>query len=161
MESANAGAATKVLSVHDCWDYLRSASVGRLAVVTAGGVPEIFPVNYLPEDGTLIFRTGPGTKADAMAAGGVVALEADGLNVYGTIAWSVVLKGQPEIVDLDEHDLGLGPGPSPWEEGNKDVVVRITPTDITGRRFTVTSAPTHWWQPRTTAAPTRAADSAQ
>lgn len=161
MENANAGAATKVLSVHDCWEYLRSASVGRLAVVTAGGVPEIFPVNYLPEDGTLIFRTAPGTKTDAVAAGGAVALETDGLNVYGTIAWSVVLKGHAEIVEMDGRDLGPGGDPSPWEEGNKNLVVRITPTELTGRRFVVTSAPTHWWQPRTTTAPTQPAGPAQ
>jgi nitroimidazol reductase NimA-like FMN-containing flavoprotein (pyridoxamine 5'-phosphate oxidase superfamily) len=161
MESANAGAATKVLGVHDCWECLRSASVGRLAVVTAGGVPEIFPVNYLPEDGTLIFRTAPGTKVDAMAAGGVVAMEADGLNVYGTIAWSVVIKGLPEIVDMEGRDLGPGREPAPWEEGTKDLVVRITPTEITGRRFAVTSAPSHWWQPRTATTPAQAADPAQ
>jgi len=161
MESANAGAATQVLSVHDCWEYLHSASVGRLAVIAPGGAPEIFPVNYLPEDGTVIFRTAPGTKVDAMAGGGVVALEADGLNVYGTIAWSVVLKGHPDIVDLEGRDLGPGRDPSPWEEGTKDVVVRITPTEITGRRFVVTSAPTHWWRPRTTTAPAQAADPTQ
>jgi uncharacterized protein len=159
MEKANAGAGTQVLSVHDCWECLRSASVGRLAVVV-DGVPEIFPVNYLPEDGTVTFRTGPGTKIDAMAAGGVVALEADGLNVYGTIAWSVVLKGQTEIIDMAGVDEALDAGPSPWEEGAKDLVVRITPEEITGRRFVVTSAPTHWWRPRTTAAPAQAADPA-
>ncbi|MDQ5861679.1 MAG: pyridoxamine 5'-phosphate oxidase family protein, partial [Actinomycetota bacterium] len=53
--------ASKVLGTHACWRSLRSASVGRLAVIGTNG-PEIFPVNYLPEDGSLIFRTGPGTK---------------------------------------------------------------------------------------------------
>jgi nitroimidazol reductase NimA-like FMN-containing flavoprotein (pyridoxamine 5'-phosphate oxidase superfamily) len=146
MESVNAGPATKVLSVHECWEYLRSSSVGRLAVVI-GGIPEIFPVNYLPEDGTVIFRTGPGTKADALAGGGVAALEADGLNTYGTIAWSVVLKGEPVVLDMAGEVFALE-RPAPWEEGVKDQLVRITPTEITGRRFVVTSTPTHWWQPR-------------
>ncbi|CAH0130433.1 hypothetical protein SRABI83_00227 [Arthrobacter sp. Bi83] len=145
MDNPNAEPTTEILGVHDCWGYLRSTSVGRLAVVIDTG-PEIFPVNYLPEDGTLIFRTGPGTKLEALIAGGMVAFEADGLNSYGTIAWSVVLKGKPETVE--SAGLALDRDLSPWEEGVKDTLVRITPTEVTGRRFVVTSAPTHWWQPR-------------
>ncbi|WP_308470683.1 pyridoxamine 5'-phosphate oxidase family protein [Arthrobacter sp. 4R501] len=49
-------------------EYLRSASVGRVAVSTASW-PEIFPVNYVPDYGTVVFRTGPGTKLDAVLAG--------------------------------------------------------------------------------------------
>ena len=151
MGSTNAGQTTKVLSVHDCWEHLRTASVGRLAIVI-NGAPEIFPVNYVPEDGTVIFRTGPGAKTDALTAGGAVALEADGLNTYGTITWSVVVKGQAEIVDLEADDSMPDQDPSPWEEGVKDRLVRITPGEITGRRFVVTSSPTHWWRPRNTTA---------
>jgi nitroimidazol reductase NimA-like FMN-containing flavoprotein (pyridoxamine 5'-phosphate oxidase superfamily) len=147
MSTSEAGPKTEILRVHDCWKYLRSASVGRLAVVK-DAVPEIFPVNYLPEDGTVIFRTAPGTKLDAVLQGGTVALEADGLNDYGTIAWSVVLKGQPEAAavagdDLRRADRDL----TPWEEGVKDQLIRITPTELTGRRFVI-SSPQRWWQPR-------------
>ena len=152
MGSSNANQTTKVLNVHDCWECLRSASVGRLAVVI-NGAPEIFPVNYLPEDGTVVFRTGPGAKADALSAGGTVALEADGLNTYGTIAWSVVVKGQAEIADLGGNEPPPEDTPSPWEEGVKDLLVRITPGEITGRRFVVTSSPTHWWGPRNSTSP--------
>jgi hypothetical protein len=156
MNSPQTEPTSEVLSVHDCWGYLRSASVGRLAVVTHTG-PEIFPVNYLPEDGTLIFRTGPGTKLEALAAGGTVAFEADGLNSYGTIAWSVVLKGTSETMAADSA-LAPDHDPSPWEEGIKDTLVRITPAEVTGRRFVVTSTPTHWWQPRNHASSTGTTD---
>jgi nitroimidazol reductase NimA-like FMN-containing flavoprotein (pyridoxamine 5'-phosphate oxidase superfamily) len=110
--------------------------------------PEIFPVNYLPEDGSLIVRTGPGTKLDALLEGGAVALEADGLNPYGTIAWSVVVKGLPEAVtdtelDKDKVDQNL----SPWEPGAKDQLFRITPTEITGRQFAINPS-ARWWSPR-------------
>lgn len=139
---------TEALSVHECWKYLRSSSVGRLAVVGGKG-PEIFPVNYLPEDGTLVFRTGPGTKLEALLAGGPVALEADGLNPYGTIAWSVVVKGSPEAVHANDVDQesGEGKGLSPWEPGAKDHLIRITPTEVSGRRFVI-SPPGRWWSPR-------------
>lgn len=153
MSSSEAGPKTEILSVHDCWKYLRSASVGRLAVIK-GAVPEIFPVNYLPENGTVIFRTGPGTKLDAVLQGGTVALEADGLNDYGTIAWSVVLKGQPEPAALEGGDLQAADRDlAPWEEGIKDELIRITPTELTGRRFVI-SPPQHWWQPRDAASST-------
>lgn len=119
MSTSEAGPKTEILSVHDCWKYLRSSSVGRLAVIK-GAAPQIFPVNYLPEDGTVIFRSGPGTKLDAVLEGGTVALEADGLNDYGTIAWSVVLKGQPEIVAVEGDELQTADRDlAPWEEGVK------------------------------------------
>jgi nitroimidazol reductase NimA-like FMN-containing flavoprotein (pyridoxamine 5'-phosphate oxidase superfamily) len=138
---------SEVLSVHECWRYLRSSSVGRLAVVSSAG-PEIFPVNYLPEDGTLIFRTGPGTKMDALLGGDPVALEADGLNPYGTIAWSAVVKGRPEAVDGDDPGLQTAERElSPWEPGPKDYVFRITPTEVTGRRFVISDAK-RWWPAR-------------
>jgi nitroimidazol reductase NimA-like FMN-containing flavoprotein (pyridoxamine 5'-phosphate oxidase superfamily) len=139
--------ASKVLGTHACWRSLRSASIGRLAVIGRTG-PEIFPVNYLPEGESLIFRTGPGTKLDALLEGGAVALEADGLNPYGTIAWSVVVKGRPKAVpenglDHDKLDRSL----SPWEPGAKDLLFRITPTEITGRQFAIDPS-ARWWSPR-------------
>ncbi|MDR6417054.1 pyridoxamine 5'-phosphate oxidase family protein [Pseudarthrobacter sulfonivorans] len=146
MQSDTSGSQTEVLNVHDCWKYLRSASVGRAAVTTGGG-PEIFPVNYVPDNGTVIFRTGPGTKLDALLGGSPIVLEADGLNTYGTIAWSVIVKGSVSVVDSQEDfqeaaDAGL----SPWETGSKDHLVRVTPTEVTGRRFVINPA-SHWWPP--------------
>jgi nitroimidazol reductase NimA-like FMN-containing flavoprotein (pyridoxamine 5'-phosphate oxidase superfamily) len=139
--------ASKVLGTHACWRSLRSASIGRLAVIGKTG-PEIFPVNYLPEDGSLIVRTSPGTKLDALLEGGAVALEADGLNPYGTIAWSVVVKGRPEVVPEKGVDHGkLDRSLSPWEPGAKDQLFRITPTEISGRQFAIDPS-ARWWSPR-------------
>ena len=147
MSSAEGAPQTKVLATHECWRSLRSSSIGRLAVIGSAG-PEIFPVNYLPEDGTLIFRTGPGTKLDALLQGGAVALEADGLNSYGTIAWSVVVKGRPEAVAESELDREtVDQGASPWEPGAKDHLFRITPTEISGRRFVINTS-RRWWSPQ-------------
>ncbi|MCU1436284.1 MAG: uncharacterized protein JWR71_3009 [Pseudarthrobacter sp.] len=146
MQSHTSGPETEVLSVHDCWKYLRAASVCRVAVVT-GGEPEIFPVNYVPDNGTVVFRTGSGTKLDAVLGGSAIVFEADGLNTYGTIAWSVVVKGTAAVVDSQESfqeaaDAGL----SPWESGSKDHLVRVTPSEVTGRRFVI-NPPSRWWPP--------------
>lgn len=138
---------SEVLSVHECWRHLRSSSVGRLAF-TGGAGPEIFPVNYLPEDGTLIFRTGAGTKMNALLEGNVIVLEADGLNSYGTIAWSVVVKGRPEpVAEDDPGQEAAEQALSPWEPGLKDYVFRISPTEVTGRRFVIDDSK-RWWPPR-------------
>lgn len=146
MNTAESGPETEELSIHDCWKYLRSTSICRIAVIS-GDKPEIFPVNYVPNYGTVIFRTGPGSKLDALLTSPTIALEADGMNTYGTIAWSVVIKGYAEVVsDNEEIQEAVEAGLSPWEAGAKDQLVRVTPTELSGRRFVI-SPPSHWWPP--------------
>lgn len=154
MDTPASASDTTSLTVHDCWKYLETASVGRIALVSSGN-PEIFPVNYVPDFGTLIFRTGPGTKLDAVQGGKPIAFEADGLNRYGTIAWSVVIKGSAEIVEDAAELQGAANSPlSPWEAGPKDTVIRIVPTELSGRRFVI-SDPAQWWPPLTPDTPAR------
>lgn len=146
MENPAPASETVSLTVHDCWKCLETSSVGRVALVSSGD-PEIFPVNYVPNFGTLIFRTGPGTKLSELQGGNPVAFEADGLNAYGTIAWSVVVKGTAELVeDAEELQEAAATSLSPWEAGVKDQLIRIVPTDLSGRRFVI-SAPSQWWPP--------------
>ena len=146
MSTSEPGPETDDLSVHDCWKYLRSASICRVAVLS-GDRPDIFPVNYVPNYGTIIFRTGPGTKLDALLASPMIALEADGLNSYGTIAWSVVIKGHAELVSNNKDvQEAIEAGLSPWEPGAKDHLVRVTPAAVSGRRFVI-SPPSSWWPP--------------
>ena len=84
MENTAAAQDTKELSIHDCWKYLQSTATCRIALVN-GDVPEIFPVNYVPNFGTVLFRIGQGTKLNALRESPVIALEADGFNRYGTV----------------------------------------------------------------------------
>jgi nitroimidazol reductase NimA-like FMN-containing flavoprotein (pyridoxamine 5'-phosphate oxidase superfamily) len=132
------------LEHHECWAMLRAVSVGRLAVL-ADGRPDIFPINYTVDGGTLVFRTGEGTKLAGSSKGAAVALEADGVDQETGLAWSVVVKGSADVVTGNEHlmettQLYL----FPWQAGKKDAFVRITPDSITGRRFKVTE-PLTWW----------------
>ncbi|WP_284977447.1 pyridoxamine 5'-phosphate oxidase family protein [Arthrobacter sp. fls2-241-R2A-200] len=138
--------ATEILETHQCWDLLRGVSVGRLAVVV-DSEPDIFPVNYKVDHGTLVFRTGEGTKLHAALSEGPVAMEADGVNAETGVAWSVVIKGNASAVKLTEEVLDtVGLLLFPWEAGQKDHFIRITPSKVTGRRFTVTP-PVTWWTP--------------
>jgi uncharacterized protein len=139
---------TDTASVHltsdECWALLRTTTVGRLAV-TVAGAPEIFPVNYVVDHGTVVFRTAEGTKLAALTVAPLVAFEADGRFPGGPDeadqAWSVVLKGRTREIDrLDEvvatADLPL----SPWHASPKGRFVRILPDEVTGRRFPVADA---------------------
>lgn len=110
--------------------------MGRLAVV-ADGQPDIFPVNHVVDHGTIVFRTGAGTKF-AAARGALVADEADSFDAQSSTAWSVVVKGTArEIQRLDEAVDAISLPLVPWHPAPKPRFVRIEPTSVTGRRFTV------------------------
>ena len=131
--------ATDALTVNECWDYLRTAAVGRLAVVVDGH-PEIFPVNFAVDRGTVVFRTAAGTKL-AAALEAPVAFEADGHDDRLGSAWSVVLKGTAQQLAgtqefLDSEDLPV----FPWQAGEKHHFVRIEPAQTDGRRFIIASS---------------------
>ncbi|PNI09732.1 pyridoxamine 5'-phosphate oxidase [Arthrobacter sp. AFG7.2] len=140
----SASTAVEVLDASACWDLLRVVSVGHLAVLVDGH-PEIFPVNYKVDHQSVVFRTGAGTKLQAAAGPAAVALEADGTDQEQGTAWSVQVKGHAEVLD-PSPDLMTGVGLTlfPWQAGHKDQFVRIIPTAVSGRRFTVTP-PLTWW----------------
>ncbi|NYG05662.1 nitroimidazol reductase NimA-like FMN-containing flavoprotein (pyridoxamine 5'-phosphate oxidase superfamily) [Phycicoccus badiiscoriae] len=115
---------------------LRSVPVGRLAVIVDGG-PDIFPVNHMVDHGTIVFRTAEGTKFSA-AHGHPVAFEVDGYDAANGQAWSVVAHGVARLVnDADEAIEALSLPIFPWQAGAKPQIVRVVPSTITGRRFTV------------------------
>ena len=140
----DASSAVEVLDANACWDLLRGVSVGHLAVLVDGH-PEIFPVNYKVDHGSVVFRTGEGTKLHAAARPTAVALEADGTDQDKRTAWSVHVTGHAEVLEPSpELMAGVGLTLFPWQAGHKDHFVRIVPTTVSGRRFTVTS-PLTWW----------------
>ncbi|KRE64978.1 flavin-nucleotide-binding protein [Arthrobacter sp. Soil736] len=136
----------EVLASHECWRLLRSVSLGRLAV-WVNDHPDIFPINYKVDHGTLVFRTGAGTKLSSALAGAPVALEADGVDADAGVAWSVVVKGQANAVERTQELLDtVGLLLFPWETGRKDHFIRIVPDTVSGRRFTI-APPLTWWSP--------------
>ena len=124
------------LSASQSWSLLREAKFGRLAVVVHDE-PDILPVSHVVDHGSLVFRTGDGTKFRA-AVGHHVAFEVDGYDAETGDAWSVVVKGQGHEITrmhdvLDAMELPVVPAhgaAKPW-------FVRIEPDTVTGRRFPV------------------------
>jgi uncharacterized protein len=122
------------------WALLRTAEVGRLAV-TLAGQPEIFPVTYVVDHGSVVFRTAAGTKLAAIR-GAAVAFEADGVDHDAGIAWSVVIKGHAEeITELHEQVAAARLPLYPLHPSAKPHVVRVRPLHVTGRSFPLDRGP--------------------
>ncbi|MEZ2391352.1 pyridoxamine 5'-phosphate oxidase family protein [bacterium RCC_150] len=135
---------TEVLDPRECWKLLQGSSVGRFGVWVEDH-PEIFPVNYRVDHGTVVLRSGEGTKLRAAYGGFPVAFEADGMVAASRVAWSVMVKGNAsEVPVTDEFLDSVGLMLFPWEPGKKDHFIRIVPTAVTGRRFTI-SQQLSWW----------------
>lgn len=127
------GSNVRTIEVPDCWALLRANSLGRIAVVAPDGV-DIFPVNYLVDRDSILFRSAPGSKLVDIAHDPVVAFEVDGADPVHR--WSVVLRGVAHRLDADDEIeasgvLGLAPL-APIDTHN---YVRLVPRVVTGRRF--------------------------
>jgi uncharacterized protein len=129
------------LGAAECWRLFRTQEVGRLAVSIAN-FPDIFPVNYVVDGQSIVFRTGAGTKFAAAVLGRGIAFEIDGYDPIAGDAWSVVLKGVAREIEhmveyFDAEELPL----FPWHASPKPDFVRLEPTEVTGRSFHVVARP--------------------
>jgi nitroimidazol reductase NimA-like FMN-containing flavoprotein (pyridoxamine 5'-phosphate oxidase superfamily) len=130
-----------VLSETECWSLLSGVALGRL-VTSVNGQPEIFPVNFVVQHRTVLFRTAEGEKLVSAAINDRVLFEADDHGV--TDGWSVIVKGlartlrtHDEIADAERAQL------LPWTATAKHHYVRVRPLSVTGRRFVFGPEPDH------------------
>ncbi len=138
--ASNQEAPVTALEPPDCWADLRTTERGRLAF-SVGAQPEVFPINFVVDHGTVVFRTARTSLIAQVVDGRPVAFEADGRT--DDHDWSVVVKGEArEITGLYESLEAAELPIHPEQGGPKSLLVRLTPTDITGRRFAVTSPQT-------------------
>jgi len=115
------------------WKLIEGTQHGRL-VVTVGGEPDIFPVNYATTNRKLYLRTAPGNKLAELTINSKVLFETDG--ILSEEAWSVVLRGPARVLEnsadtATAEALGL----KPWVPTLKDFYVEIEPTMASGRHF--------------------------
>jgi uncharacterized protein len=128
-----------VLSDDESWQLLASQPLGRF-VTTLAGQPEIFPVNYVVQRPTVLFKTAEGTKLFAAIMNDRVAFEADdhGLDE----GWSVIVRGPAHVLvtraEIEEAERAQL---LPWTATLKLRYVRVTATEISGRRFRFGSEP--------------------
>jgi hypothetical protein len=128
------------LDTAECWRLAESAKLGRLAVGRTDGAPDVFPVNHLIHEGSIYLRTGTGTKLRAITTAPEVAYEVDGEDAGRY--WSVVFHGTARrLTAMDEIEASGILQLSSWSPTSKQIIIRITPTDVTGRRFDMPTAP--------------------
>jgi nitroimidazol reductase NimA-like FMN-containing flavoprotein (pyridoxamine 5'-phosphate oxidase superfamily) len=136
---STAGQPITFLPDEESWQLLASRTFGRL-VTSVDGQPEIFPVNFVVQDGTVLFRTAHGTKLFGAAANNRVAFEVDGHTM--TEGWSVIVKGTAHILATrDEVEEAQRAHLVPWTATVKTHFVRVIPSGISGRRFQFGSEP--------------------
>lgn len=123
------------LTKAECFELLAGQHLGRVGVVDDRG-PVVFPVNFILDRHTVVFRTEPGTKLHAAARRGRVCFEVDGTDTAARTGWSVLVRGEiTEVTDRAElarlRELPL----LAWAPGARDRYVRILPAVLTGRRI--------------------------
>lgn len=123
------------MSEAECWKLLAGAQVGRLGVLV-DSAPEIYPVNHMVDDYTIVFRTDPGTKLAGLAKSPAVCFQIDGIDPEGHRGWSVLVKGRAaELTDPDERHRATERNLRYWSVGPKPHWIRIEPREVTGRRI--------------------------
>ncbi len=118
-----------------CFELLANEHLGRVAVTDDRG-PVVFPVNFVLDRHTVVFRTDAGTKLHAASQGSRVCFEVDGTDLAGHTRWSVIVRGEitevtdrAEVARLRELPLRV------WGPGARTHYVRILPAVLTGRRI--------------------------
>jgi uncharacterized protein len=126
---------TEQLRAAECLTLLSSVRLGRVGWSGPQG-PQVLPVNHRGLDGAIVFRT---NLYSALADGtreAVVAFEADELDDRMRSGWSVLAVGRSEhLEDPAEIKEVFRRIDDPWAPGSRVLVVRITPEQVTGRRF--------------------------
>ncbi len=128
------------LSASECWTLLRSVDVGRLAAPTPSGGVDVFPVNHVVDQGTIVFRTAAGTKLTNAIEAPEVAFEADNAactyDEQRADPWSVVIHGVAELITIETELFdSVENAVHPWHESNKPYFIRLAPSAVSGRRF--------------------------
>ncbi len=125
-------ASSEPLDTEESWKLLMRSGLGRLATA-AGSQADIFVVNYLVHEETILFRSAPGSKLAELDEAPVVAFEVDGSDAHRY--WSVVIRGAAERM-TDQTDI-IRSGVlelASWSPSEKHEFVRIDPISVTGRQ---------------------------
>ncbi|HET9102174.1 MAG TPA: pyridoxamine 5'-phosphate oxidase family protein [Solirubrobacteraceae bacterium] len=126
-----------VLTREECVALLGGQAHGRLVLTTPAGRPLIRPVNYVYDtrSGSVVFRTGRGTKFSALLRDAWSCFEIDAFEPTTGCGWSVIVTGitepvthAPDVARLDT--LPLAPLAS-----RRPHWFRLRARTVTGRRI--------------------------
>jgi nitroimidazol reductase NimA-like FMN-containing flavoprotein (pyridoxamine 5'-phosphate oxidase superfamily) len=131
--SSAADRVLRAISPTDCFDLLDRGGIGRVGFTAPDGVV-MLPVNFAVSRNTIIFRTAPDTML-AVHADTHLSFEVDHFDEALREGWSVLVQGHAHVVTNEREVKHLEDVThlQPWAPGARDVYVRITPTDVSGR----------------------------
>jgi hypothetical protein len=122
------------LTTAECLMLLESRRVGRVAWCE-GDAPQALPVNYVVDNGRILFRTSPYSTIAKVASGRRVAFEVDDIDEFVETGWSVLVVGRAQAVDAPgDIPTSNADRPAPWAPGARNLYIRIQPETVTGRR---------------------------
>lgn len=134
--ASDAGGDLQLLSIEECWCYLRGQELGRVTI-TAAGRPHVFPVNYSIAGRTIVFRTAPGAKLEH-GHGSIACFEVDGYDRSSLEGWSVMAFGVLRDITHGEDRLSrtLRRLPvQPAAPGKRLHWMAMRGDEVTGRHF--------------------------
>jgi len=121
------------LDREECLVLLRWECVGRLAAARAGFAPVVVPVNFVLDGEAILFRTDIGDTALRLFEN-PASFQVDRFDWYRRIGWSVLVQGTPRLL-TDGESEGLAVDLVPWAPGDRGLLVRLEPEEISGRRI--------------------------
>lgn len=125
------------LSRYDCWQLV-SAQAARDAIArvvwTGPDGMAIVPMNYTVADGFLWFQTTPTSRLALEGCDHEVLVEVDHIDTATHTGWSVVVSGVAKAMSTSD-DPGILGNLAVWPRGPHEILLRVAPDEITGRRL--------------------------
>ena len=129
----------EILTPDAALELMSSQQLGRLVVRLTNDF-DLYPVNFVVNEGKIYFRSAEGSKLFTVALNEQVLFEADD-HTDGK-AWSVIVKGHARILEGSEEIQKADTLPlKPWIPTLKYNYVEITPDTVSGRRFQLGDEP--------------------
>jgi len=126
------------LTPAECRQYLAEGGIGRFLFVEAGRGPVAIPVNFRMDGDDVVFRTSSGGSVSAGLHERRVSFDVDHLDDALGEGWSVLVTGKARVItDPDGLVHAEALHIEPWAGGDKPVYVRLTASQVTGRRIRV------------------------
>jgi transcriptional regulator with XRE-family HTH domain len=126
----------EALTTGQCREHLAGGGVGRFLFVEPGRGPVAIPVNYRMDGDDVVFRTGGQTSITGGVSQQQVSFDVDHIDDTLSEGWSVLLSGTARIItDPAELEHATALGIEPWAGGDREVYVRMSASQITGRRI--------------------------
>ena len=122
------------ISQEECLALLSTVSIGRVGT-TIDALPVVLPVTFALHNGSIVFRTMPGTKLHDATLNAVVALQADHYaSLDDPFGWSVLVQGMPQAI-TDPHRLAAAQLLPLGSWALQGRYLALEPAIVSGRRF--------------------------